>query len=229
MSLAVRPGWKVAVVGPTGAGKSTLLSLLPRFYDVDGGRVLIDGVDVRDYRLAALRRQIAMVLQPPLVFPASLRENIAFGRSGARPDEIVAAARQASIHEAIEALPDGYDTLVGEQGVTLSEGEKQRVTIARALLRDSPILILDEPTSSLDGETEALIMQGLERLTAGRTTFIIAHRLSTIRKADLIVVLRDGRIAEQGGFETLMERGGAFASLYSAQVWLPAEAGLGAP
>jgi ATP-binding cassette subfamily B protein/subfamily B ATP-binding cassette protein MsbA len=229
VSLAVRPGWKVAVVGPTGAGKSTLLSLLPRFYDVDGGRVLIDGVDVRDYRLAALRRQIAMVLQPPLVFPASLRENIAFGRAGARPDEIVAAARLASIHEAIEALPDGYDTLVGEQGVTLSEGEKQRITIARALLRDSPILILDEPTSSLDGETEALIMQGLERLTAGRTTFIIAHRLSTIRKADLIVVLREGRIAEQGSFEMLMDGGGTFASLYRAQAWLPAEAGLDVP
>lgn len=229
VSLAVRPGWKVAVVGPTGAGKSTLLSLLPRFYDADAGRVLIDGVDVRDYRLGALRRQIAMVLQPPMVFPASLRENIAFGRPDARPDEIVAAARLASIHEAIEALPQGYDTLVGEQGVTLSEGEKQRVTIARALLRDSPILILDEPTSSLDGETEALIMQGLERLTAGRTTFIIAHRLSTIRKADLIVVLRDGGIVEQGTFETLMDAGGSFASLYRAQAWLPEEAELGAP
>ena len=222
VSLAVRPGWKVAVVGPTGAGKSTLLSLLPRFYDVEGGRLLVDGVDVRDYRLASLRRQIAMVLQPPLVFPSSLRDNIAFGRPDARPDEIRTAARLASIHEAIESLPRGYDTMVGEQGVTLSEGEKQRITIARALLRGSPILILDEPTSSLDGETEALIMQGLERLMAGRTTFIIAHRLSTIRKADLIVVLRDGRIVEQGSFDALIDSGGNFASLYRAQ------AGLGA-
>jgi ATP-binding cassette subfamily B protein/subfamily B ATP-binding cassette protein MsbA len=160
------------------------------------------------------------------VFPASLRENIAFGRLDAQPEEIVAAARLASIHEAVECLPAGYDTLVGEQGVTLSEGEKQRVTIARALLRDSPILILDEPKSSLDGETEALIMAGLDRLTAGRTTFIIAHRLSTVRKADLIIVLRDGGIVEQGTFETLMDQGGAFASLYRAQAWLPDEAGL---
>jgi ATP-binding cassette subfamily B protein len=217
VSLAVRPGWKVAVVGPTGAGKSTLLSLLPRFYDVDEGRVVVDGVDVRDYRLASLRRQIAMVLQPPLVFPATIKENIAFGRPDARPDEIRAAAQLASIHDAVAALPRGYDTLVGEQGVTLSEGEKQRITIARALLRDSPVLILDEPTSSLDGETESLIMQGLEQLMAGRTTFIIAHRLSTVRKADLIVVLRDGRIVEQGSFEALMERGGDFASLYHFQ------------
>lgn len=217
VSLAIRPGWKVAIVGPTGAGKSTLLGLLPRFFDVGSGRVLIDGVDVRDYRLASLRRQIAMVLQPPLVFPGTLRENIAFGRPGARQDEIAAAAKLASIDEAIAALPDGYDTLVGEQGVTLSEGEKQRITIARAILRDSPILILDEPTSSLDGETEALVMRGIERLTAGRTTFVIAHRLSTVRKADLIVVLRDGRIAEQGGFDELMARGGDFASLYRVQ------------
>ena len=217
VSLAVRPGWKVAVVGPTGAGKSTLLSLLPRFYDVDEGRVLVDGADVREYRLASLRRQIAMVLQPPLVFPATIKENIAFGRPDARPEEIRAAARLASIHDAIASLPLGYDTMVGEQGVTLSEGEKQRITIARALLRDSPVLILDEPTSSLDGETESLIMQGLERLMAGRTTFIIAHRLSTVRKADLIVVLRDGRIVEQGSFEALMARGGDFASLYRFQ------------
>jgi ATP-binding cassette subfamily B protein/subfamily B ATP-binding cassette protein MsbA len=223
VNLAVRRGWKVAVVGPTGAGKSTLLSLLPRFYDVEEGRVLVDGIDVRDYRVAALRRQIAMVLQPPLVFPSTLRENIAFGRPDARPDEIRAAARLASIHEAIEGLPQGYDTMVGEQGVTLSEGEKQRITIARALLRNSPILILDEPTSSLDGETEALIMQGLERLMAGRTTFIIAHRLSTVRKADLVVVLRDGRIVEQGSFDALMDSGGDFASLYRIQAGLGVE------
>ncbi len=229
VSLRVRPGQKVAVVGPTGAGKSTLLSLLPRFYDPVEGHVLIDGIDVRDYRLAPLRQQIAMVLQPPLVFPATLRDNIAFGRPGAGADEIGAAARLARIHEMIASLPDGYGTAVGEQGVTLSEGEKQRLTIARAILRDSPILILDEPTSSLDGETESLIMQGLEQLTAGRTTFIIAHRLSTIRKADLIVVLRDGWIAEQGSFEELIDHGGVFASLYRLQTGLHREDTLAMP
>ena len=223
VTLHVRPGQKVAVVGPTGAGKSTLLSLLPRFYDPWAGRVLVDGVDAREYRLAALRQQIAMVLQPPLVFNASMHDNIAFGRSSARRDEIEAAARLAGIHETIIRLPEGYDSMVGEQGLTLSEGEKQRLTIARAILRDSPILILDEPTSALDSETEALIMQGLERLTAGRTTFVIAHRLATVRKADLIVVLRDGRIVEQGSFETLMEGPGAFASLYRLQAGVQEE------
>jgi ATP-binding cassette, subfamily B, bacterial len=214
VSLHVAPGQKVAIVGATGVGKSTLLSLLPRFYDATTGRVLVDGVDVRDYRLASLRRQIAMVLQPPLVLPTTLRDNIAFGRPTAGADDVVAAARLASMHDAIVALPEGYDTVVGEGGVTLSEGEKQRLTIARAIVRDAPILILDEPTSSLDAETEALIMQGLERLVAGRTTFIIAHRLSTVRKADLIVVLRDGRIVEHGSFEALVERRGVFAALY---------------
>ena len=223
VTLRVRPGQKVAVVGPTGAGKSTLLSLLPRFYDPWAGRVLVDGVDAREYQLGALRQQIAMVLQPPLVFNASVHDNIAFGRSSARRDEIAAAARLAGIHETIMRLPDGYDSVVGEQGLTLSEGEKQRLTIARAILRDSPILILDEPTSALDSETEALIMQGLERLTAGRTTFVIAHRLATVRKADLIVVLRDGRIVEQGSFETLMEGPGAFASLYRLQAGVQEE------
>jgi len=223
VTLRVRPGQKVAVVGPTGVGKSTLLSLLPRFYDPWAGRVLVDGVDAREYQLGALRQQIAMVLQPPLVFNASVHDNIAFGRSSARRDEIAAAARLAGIHETIMRLPDGYDSVVGEQGLTLSEGEKQRLTIARAILRDSPILILDEPTSALDSETEALIMQGLERLTAGRTTFVIAHRLATVRKADLIVVLRDGRIVEQGNFETLMEVPGAFASLYRLQAGVQEE------
>jgi len=151
------------------------------------------------------------------VFPTTLAENIAFGRPGARREEIVEAARLARIDAMIAGLPAGYETVVGEQGVTLSEGEKQRLTIARAILRDSPILILDEPTSSLDSETEALLMQGLERLTAGRTTFIIAHRLSTVRKADLIVVLRQGQIVEQGAFDDLIAQGGMFASLYRLQ------------
>ena len=214
VSLRVAPGQRVAVVGPTGAGKSTLLSLLPRFYDPTRGRVLVDGRDVREYRLASLRRQIAMVLQPPLLFPVSLRENIAFGRPDARMEEIIAAAKAARIHEMITRLPRGYDTSVAEQGVTLSEGEKQRLTIARAILRDSPILILDEPTSALDPETEALVMVALERLQAGRTTFIIAHRLSTVRTADLIVVIKEGRIVEQGTLAELLDRKGAFAVMY---------------
>jgi ATP-binding cassette, subfamily B, bacterial len=223
ISLRVEPGQTVAIVGATGAGKSTLLSLLPRFYDTTGGRILVDGVDVREYRLASLRRQIAMVLQPPLLLPTSVRDNIALGRPEAGLDDIVAVARLARIHDTILALPDGYDTVVGEQGVTLSEGEKQRITIARALLRDAPILILDEPTSAMDAETEALFLQGLERFGAGRTTFVIAHRLSTVRKADVIVVLRDGQIVEQGTFESLLERPGVFASLWRMAEGVPAE------
>jgi ATP-binding cassette subfamily B protein/subfamily B ATP-binding cassette protein MsbA len=229
VSLRVAPGQRVAVVGPTGAGKSTLLSLLPRFYDPTRGRVLIDGRDVREYRLASLRRQIAMVLQPPLLFPMSLRENIAFGRPDARMEEIIAAAKAARIHEMITRLPRGYDTSVAEQGVTLSEGEKQRLTIARAILRDSPILILDEPTSALDPETEALVMVALERLQAGRTTFIIAHRLSTVRTADLIVVVKEGRIVEEGTLADLVTLRGAFAAMYGGPETRRQEDPLGRP
>jgi len=229
VSLRVAPGQRVAVVGPTGAGKSTLLSLLPRFYDPTRGRVLMDGRDVREYRLASLRRQIAMVLQPPLLFPVSLRENIAFGRPDARMEEIIAAAKAARIHEMITRLPRGYDTSVAEQGVTLSEGEKQRLTIARAILRDSPILILDEPTSALDPETEALVMVALERLQAGRTTFIIAHRLSTVRTADLIVVVKEGRIVEEGTLADLVTLRGAFAAMYGGPETRRQEDPLGRP
>jgi len=217
ISLRVPAGQRVAVVGATGAGKSTLLSLLPRFYDPTRGRVMIDGVDAREYRLRSLRRQVAMVLQPPLLFPVSIRENIAFGRPDAQIDEIVAAAKAARIHDMIARLRAGYDEMVGEHGVTLSEGEKQRLTIARAILRDSPILILDEPTSALDPETERLIMEALERLQTGRTTFIIAHRLSTVRMADLIVVIKDGRIAEQGRLEALLAQNGPFAAMYGSR------------
>jgi ATP-binding cassette subfamily B protein/subfamily B ATP-binding cassette protein MsbA len=217
VTLRVAPGQRVAVVGPTGAGKSTLLSLLPRFYDPTRGRVLVDGVDAREYRLNSLRRQVAMVLQPPLLFPVSIRENIAFGRPDARLEEIVAAAKAARIHDMVARLPRGYETAVGENSVTLSEGEKQRLTIARAILRDSPILILDEPTSALDPETEGLIMEALERLQAGRTTFIIAHRLSTVRSADLIVVIKDGQLVEQGSLPVLLARNGTFAAMYGAR------------
>ena len=220
IGLRVRPGQKVAIVGPTGVGKSTLVSLIPRFYDPAKGRVMIDGVDVREYQIKSLRSQVAMVLQPPLVFPITVRENIAYGRPDASLDEVMEAARLARIHDSIARLPKGYDTVVGEQGATLSEGERQRITIARAILRNAPILILDEPTSSVDAETEALIMDGLNQLTAGRTTFIIAHRLSTVRQADLIVVLRSGNIVEQGTFEELVNSKGHFASLYQAQFGL---------
>jgi ATP-binding cassette subfamily B protein/subfamily B ATP-binding cassette protein MsbA len=217
VNLKIPPGQTVAIVGPTGAGKSTLVSLVPRFYDPQHGRVLLDGVDVREYTLASLRQQVAMVLQPPLVFPISVAENIAYGRPEATRAEVERAARLARIHEKIIRLPQGYDTVVSEQGSTLSEGERQRLTIARAILRDAPILILDEPTSSVDAETEALIMEGLEQLMGGRTTFIIAHRLSTVRKADVILVVRGGHIVEQGSFTELLRQRGHFAALYQTQ------------
>jgi ATP-binding cassette subfamily B protein len=217
IGLEVQAGSKIAIVGPTGAGKSTLLGLLPRFFDPTTGSVQIDGLDVREYQLASLRRQISMVLQPPLIFPLSVADNIAYGRPGANQAEIENAARQARIHDMIVRLPEGYQTQLGEAGVVLSEGEKQRITIARALLRNAPILILDEPTSALDVETEALVMAAIERLMEGRTTFIIAHRLSTVRRCDRILVLRDGIIAEQGTLPELLRHGGVFADYYRTQ------------
>lgn len=217
IDLAVKRGTKVAIVGATGAGKSTLLSLLPRFFDPSTGEVLIDGVDVREYKLASLRRQISMVLQPPLVFPLSVKDNIAYGRPGASDEAIERAARLARIHDLVASLPQGYDTMIGEGATNLSEGEKQRLTIARAILRDAPILILDEPTSALDVETEAMVMEGIRKLTEGRTTFVIAHRLSTVRDADLILVLRNGVLAERGSFAELLKNGGIFADLYNSQ------------
>jgi ATP-binding cassette subfamily B protein len=220
INLLVAAGEKIAIVGPTGAGKSTLVSLLPRFYDPQSGHVTIDGIDIREFQLKSLRRQIAMILQPPLVFPLTIRENIAYGRPEASMEEIVSAAKVAQVHDFVEQLPQKYETLVSEQGSTLSEGQKLRLTIARGILLNAPILILDEPTSSVDSETEALIMEGLERLMAGRTTFIIAHRLSTVRKADLIVVVRGGEIVEQGTFSELLRRRGMFASLYRTQFGL---------
>ena len=217
IDVTVAAGSKIALVGPTGAGKTTMLSLLPRFFDPTGGMVEIDGVDVRDYTLKSLRGQIGMVLQPPLIFPLTAADNIAYGRPGAGRAEIERAARLARIHDTIAALPSGYDTDLGEAGATLSEGEKQRVTIARALLRDAPILILDEPTSALDVATEALVIEAIERLMAGRTTFIIAHRLSTVRRCDRILVLRDGLIVEQGSFDELLRRNGVFADYHKTQ------------
>jgi ATP-binding cassette subfamily B protein len=220
INFRVAPGQRIAIVGATGAGKSTLVSLLPRFYDPQSGRVTIDGVDIRDFQLKSLRRNIAMILQPPLVFPFTIRENIAYGRPEASLEDVISAAKVAQVHDFVEQLPDKYETMVSEQGCTLSEGQKLRLTIARGILLDAPILILDEPTSSVDSETEALIMDGLEHLMEGKTTFIIAHRLSTVRQADLIFVVRAGQIVEQGTFGELLHHGGPFASLYRTQFGL---------
>src|SRR5439155_1659287 len=213
----VLAGEVVAIVGATGAGKTTLVSLVTRFYDPTAGRVLFDGIDVRDFQLKALRQQVAMVLQPPLVFPTTVRDNIAYGRQDATASAIEGAAHVAQLDDFLERLPEGLDTVVGEAGATLSAGEQLRITIARAVLRDAPILILDEPTSALDATTEARVMQGLEALMAGRTTFVIAHRLSTVRRADVILVLDAGRIVEQGTFTELVARGGHFARLHRTQ------------
>jgi ATP-binding cassette, subfamily B, bacterial len=212
-----RAGELIALVGATGAGKTTLVSLVPRFYDPNAGRVLLDGIDVREFRLRALRHQVAMVLQPPLVFPTTVRENIAYGRPDATPAQVREAAHLAQLDGFLQRLPEGLETVVGESGATLSAGEQLRITIARAILRDAPILILDEPTAALDAATEALVMQGIERLVEGRTTFVIAHRLSTVRRADVILVLDDGRIVEQGTFTELLARGGHFAHLHRTQ------------
>jgi ATP-binding cassette subfamily B protein/subfamily B ATP-binding cassette protein MsbA len=220
IDLQIERGERVAILGASGAGKSTLVSLVPRFYDPRQGRVTLDGVDVREFQLQSLRRQIAMVLQPPLIFPISIRDNIAYGRPEATLPEVISAARFARVDDFIAKFPQGYETVVGEQGATLSEGQKQRLTIARAILRNAPVLILDEPTSSIDSETERLIMESLETLMAGKTTLIIAHRLSTVRQVDRIVVLHQGEIIEQGTFAELMRRRGPFASMYKTQFGL---------
>lgn len=218
IDLEAQPGQVVAVLGPTGSGKSSLVSLIPRFYDVTRGRVTIDGVDVRDIDLRNLRSQIGIVLQKSLLFSASVRENIAYGRPDAREEEIVAAAMAANAHDFIMEFPDGYDTLIGERGVTLSGGQRQRVAIARALLIDPRILILDDATSSVDTKTEHQIQQALQRLMAGRTTFIIAQRLSSVQKADQILVLEDGEIVERGTHVELLSLQGHYAEIYRLQL-----------
>jgi ATP-binding cassette, subfamily B, bacterial len=217
VTFHARAGDVIALVGATGAGKTTLVSLIPRFYDPTAGRVLLDGIDVREFQLRGLRQQVALVLQQPLVFPTTLRENVAYGRPDATPEQIDEAVRLAQLDDFLARLPEGLDTVVGESGATLSGGEQLRITIARAILRDAPLLILDEPTAALDADTEARVMRGLERLMEGRTTFVIAHRLSTVRRADVILVLENGRIVEQGDFRTLVARGGLFARLHRTQ------------
>ena len=217
VSFVAEPGQVTAVVGPTGAGKTTLISLIPRFYDAVQGRILLDGVDVKDLGLDSLRQHISIVLQEPLLFSMTIRDNIRYGRLDATEDEIVEAARAANAHEFISRLPQGYDTELGERGARLSGGERQRVCVARAFLRDSPILILDEPTSSIDSKTEAVILDSLDRLMEGRTTFMIAHRLSTIRRADWILVMDQGRVVEQGRHDDLLAAVGLYRQLHDLQ------------
>jgi ATP-binding cassette subfamily B protein len=194
VSFDVPPATRVGIAGATGAGKTTLLNLLLRFYDPLAGQVLLDGIDLRDYRLADLRRQFAIVLQEPVLFSTTIGENISYGRPSATPDQIVAAAKAANVHDAIAGLPDGYETVVGERGMSVSGGERQRISIARAFLKDAPILLLDEPTSSVDAETEAGILEAMERLMQGRTVLMIAHRTSTLQNCDVRLELREGRL-----------------------------------
>jgi ATP-binding cassette, subfamily B, bacterial MsbA len=217
IELRCAPGEVVALVGPSGAGKTTLVSLLPRFWDVDQGRVLIDGLDVRTLRLADLRGAIGIVPQDPALFSGTIRENIAYARPGAAHVDVEAAARAAHAHEFIERLPSGYETVVGERGVKLSGGQRQRIAIARAILKNPAVLILDEATSSLDTESERLIEDALSKLLVSRTTLIIAHRLSTVRRADRLVVIDHGRIVEEGTHGDLLELGGLYARLYQRQ------------
>lgn len=217
VSLEAAPGEMMALVGPTGAGKSTLVNLLPGFYEATSGRILIDGIEIKEVTLQSLRAQISVVSQEPFLFNGTVRENILYGRLDATENELIAAAKAANCHDFISRLADGYDSRVGERGVKLSVGEKQRVSIARALLKNSPILILDEATASVDTATERLIQEALERLMAGRTSFVIAHRLSTIRNADQILVLRQGEIVERGSHEDLLEEDGLYAKLARIQ------------
>ena len=214
LTFAIEPGRRIGIVGPTGCGKSTAVSLIPRFYDATSGTVSIDGVDVRDYRLHGLRGQIGFVLQDTVLFRGTVRDNIAYGRPDATDDEIVRAAELADADEFIARMPLGYRSMVGERGLTLSGGQRQRIGIARAVVRNSPILILDEPTASLDPESEKTVMEALERLMKGRTVITIAHRLSTVRDADRIIVLASGAVAEEGTHDELLKSGGVYAGLY---------------
>jgi len=217
VSFHIKAGQMVGVVGTTGGGKSTIVSLIPRFYDPTAGAVKIDGVDIRDYKCHALRDQIGYVLQETVLFAGSVRDNIAYGREGVTQEEILEAAKLANADEFIARMPHGYDTMVGERGETLSGGQRQRIGIARAIIRNNPILILDEPTAALDTESERLVIEALERLMKGKTVITIAHRLSTIRDADKIIVLKGGVVAEEGSHDDLVARDGVYAELYRIQ------------
>jgi ATP-binding cassette subfamily B protein len=217
VSVSIEPGQRVAIVGPTGAGKTTIVNLLMRFYEIDSGAIKIDGVDIRDMARSDVRAMFAMVLQDAWLFNGTIEENIAYGRSSATLEQVTAAAKSAHADRFIRALPDGYQMTINEEADNISQGEKQLLTIARAMLADNPMLILDEATSSVDTRTEALIQQAMDRLMEGRTSFVIAHRLSTIRNADLILVMRDGSIVEQGTHNELMAKNGMYAALYASQ------------
>jgi ABC-type multidrug transport system fused ATPase/permease subunit len=224
VNFSIAPGQLVGIVGATGGGKSTVVGLIPRFYDPGAGRVLIDDVDLRDYKLQGLRSKIGFVLQDTVLFRGTVRDNIAYGRPDSSEDEIVAAAKLANADEFIVRMPKGYDSMVGERGLTLSGGQRQRIGIARAIIRNAPILILDEPTAALDTESEKLVIDALERLMKGRTVITIAHRLSTIRDAHKIIVLKDGVVAEEGTHDELLAGGGFYAELYRVQIRQPAHA-----
>jgi len=217
LTLDIKPGQMIALVGPTGAGKTTIVSLLPRFYEINGGAIRIDGTDIRKYKQKSLREQISFVLQETLLFRATVAQNIAYGKPQATHEEIVRAAHLANADEFIDRMADGYDTMIGERGVTLSGGQRQRITIARAIIRNSPILILDEPSAGLDAESEKLVFDALENLMVGKTSIVIAHRLATVRRADVIFVVDGGRVVEKGSHEQLLARGGLYSRLYTLQ------------
>jgi subfamily B ATP-binding cassette protein MsbA len=217
VSFSVKAGETVALVGPSGGGKSTLVSLIPRFYDVTDGRILLDGMDIRSFRVRSLRDQIGLVFQDNFLFSDSVKENILLGKPDATDEEVIAAAKAANAHEFIMSLPDGYDTRVGERGVKLSGGQKQRIAIARVFLKNPPIFIFDEATSALDLENEQYIQEALDRLAKNRTTFVVAHRLSTITHADRILFIENGQIVESGTHEELMAKRGSYYELFMVQ------------